>query len=192
MRELAHAGRLNGYESSLLILALSVETQILESDDVFRLTRLISSVAVGDIRIASEECASALHILDHLCCYYCCSFCDLVVMPLLCIYTGSYEKVEMEDAVPFSIAFLNKSVDVFATLRPESALADLQKNPLAERAWITQEWLLSRRTIHFGMGELRWICRTKSETETGETFTDTSGTQRIHDALEAIVDDNES
>ncbi|KAJ4347160.1 uncharacterized protein N0V89_011098 [Didymosphaeria variabile] len=100
-------------------------------------------------------------------------------------YDGCFiPRPKLTDPVPFNIAYQGTSVDAYAALRPESASADLQSNPLADRAWITQEWLLSRRIIHFARGDLRWICRTKSETETGEAFVDTSGTNRIHRALD--------
>jgi hypothetical protein len=93
----------------------------------------------------------------------------------------------MPDAVPLNISYQGRSINIHVALRPKSALADLQANPLAGRTWITQEWLLSRRTIHFCIGELRWICRTESETETGEAFIDTSGTQRVHDAVQEMT-----
>jgi len=35
----------------------------------------------------------------------------------------------------------------------------LGETPLAKRGWITQEWMLSRRTVHFLRGTLLWACR---------------------------------
>ncbi|ORY07148.1 heterokaryon incompatibility protein-domain-containing protein [Clohesyomyces aquaticus] len=48
-------------------------------------------------------------------------------------------RVRMPDAVPLRINYKGRAIRIHAALRPESALTDLQKNPLAHRAWITQE-----------------------------------------------------
>ena len=44
-----------------------------------------------------------------------------------------------------------------------SFLADLESpnlKPLSSRAWVTQEWELSRRIVHFRRGMMIWNCRT--------------------------------
>lgn len=44
----------------------------------------------------------------------------------------------------------------------------IDSSPLDDRAWITQEWLLSRRMVHFTQARLVWSCSTLSESEDGE------------------------
>ncbi|OCL10127.1 HET-domain-containing protein, partial [Glonium stellatum] len=61
---------------------------------------------------------------------------------------------------PFKLGEQGPAEVIHAALPPAAVVGDLQMNPLAERAWITQEWLLSRRTIHFTKGHLIWVCRT--------------------------------
>lgn len=41
-------------------------------------------------------------------------------------------------------------------------------SPLNERAWITQEWLLSRRIVYYTKGQMVWSCKKKSEGEDHE------------------------
>lgn len=40
-----------------------------------------------------------------------------------------------------------------------------RRDPLSQRAWVLQEWLLSRRIAHFCSGELFWECNTGMECE---------------------------
>ena len=41
-------------------------------------------------------------------------------------------------------------------------------SPLNERAWITQEWLLSRRIVYYTKGQMVWSCKKKSQGEDHE------------------------
>ncbi|KAK5654552.1 hypothetical protein OQA88_7181 [Cercophora sp. LCS_1] len=57
---------------------------------------------------------------------------------------------------------------VYITLFPDrdlTSLESLEASPLGSRAWITQEWMLSRRTIHYTLGRMIWTCRTMLEGE---------------------------
>jgi hypothetical protein len=58
---------------------------------------------------------------------------------------------------------------VFATVILDND-SDLypEKGPLNKRAWITQEWLLSRRMVFYTKGQMIWSCKTVTQRETGE------------------------
>lgn len=96
---------------------------------------------------------------------------------------------KVADPVPLPLATQNglAASSVYASLYPNEDDGNITLNPLNERAWITQEWLLSRRTIHFTRGRLIWSCRSRLESEDGEPLHDESGTQRLHESL-AIFD----
>ncbi|KAK1635891.1 heterokaryon incompatibility protein-domain-containing protein [Colletotrichum phormii] len=47
-----------------------------------------------------------------------------------------------------------------ATLFPDSINTTVSETPLDNRAWITQEWMLSPRVIHYTKARLVWACRT--------------------------------
>ena len=40
----------------------------------------------------------------------------------------------------------------------EAGARDLEMKPLGDRAWVFQEWLLSKRLIHFSKDQVRWEC----------------------------------
>lgn len=69
----------------------------------------------------------------------------------------------------------DKNVKVMATLRYES-VEDIfpEHGILNERAWATQEWLLSRRILFFTPGALVWSCKEITQRETGERCYSTS------------------
>jgi hypothetical protein len=58
---------------------------------------------------------------------------------------------------------------VYATLFPDQAQSSLTQAPLGSRAWITQEWMLSPRTIHYTKARMAWACRTHVKCEDGYT-----------------------
>jgi hypothetical protein len=60
---------------------------------------------------------------------------------------------------------------MYATLHPGD-IDDVYESPLGKRAWITQEWLLSRRAIHFTKSHLVWSCQETMQSETGEKVVD--------------------
>nr|POE65068.1 hypothetical protein CFP56_34736 [Quercus suber] len=51
---------------------------------------------------------------------------------------------------------------------PEEKHGAIDWSALDGRAWITQEFLLSRRILHFTQAQLIWSCSTINETENGE------------------------
>jgi hypothetical protein len=55
---------------------------------------------------------------------------------------------------------------------------------LAQRAWATQEWLLSRRMIFYTAGNLVWSCKTVSQRETGASFHSTARNARWKNLVE--------
>ncbi|CAI4215975.1 unnamed protein product [Parascedosporium putredinis] len=59
---------------------------------------------------------------------------------------------------------------VYASLFPDADVSDLDGSPLGQRAWITQEWMLSPRTVHYTEARLVWACRTILEGEDGEVL----------------------
>jgi Heterokaryon incompatibility protein (HET) len=52
---------------------------------------------------------------------------------------------------------------------PEIVDTSVGGTPLSKRAWITQEWILSRRIVHFLTDGMKWKC---GETEKSEVSTD--------------------
>ncbi len=55
--------------------------------------------------------------------------------------------------------------------RREGVFADIFKSsPLATRAWTLQEWILSRRTIHFTNEQMFWECQEAGFAEDGSSF----------------------
>ncbi|KAK1752263.1 heterokaryon incompatibility protein-domain-containing protein [Echria macrotheca] len=80
--------------------------------------------------------------------------------------TFSLPRVEM----PYRIdeASSSDAESMYLTLFPDrdlTSLESLEASPLGSRAWITQEWMLSRRTIHYTLGRMIWACRTLMEGE---------------------------
>ncbi|KAH7309741.1 heterokaryon incompatibility protein-domain-containing protein [Stachybotrys elegans] len=71
---------------------------------------------------------------------------------------------------------------MFVTLFPDQAISSLTLAPLGSRAWITQEWMLSPRTIHYTASRMVWACRThvKCEDEYTEPPMDE---QRLFDSV---------
>ncbi|KAK7440868.1 heterokaryon incompatibility protein [Colletotrichum acutatum] len=68
-----------------------------------------------------------------------------------------------------------------ATLFPDALDTTVSETPLGSRAWITQEWMLSPRVIHYTKARMVWACRTLLKCEDGEN--ETSGDeQRLFDS----------
>lgn len=60
---------------------------------------------------------------------------------------------------------------IFASLPPTDFKSiSPEQGPLSDRAWATQEWLLSRRMIFYTTGDLVWSCKLISQFETGLSF----------------------
>jgi hypothetical protein len=57
------------------------------------------------------------------------------------------------------------AVATYKALHPGD-IDDIYENPLGKRAWITQEWLLSRRAIHFTRSHLVLSCQETMQSET--------------------------
>ncbi|RDW71840.1 hypothetical protein BP5796_07874 [Coleophoma crateriformis] len=49
----------------------------------------------------------------------------------------------------------------------------LDRSPLSNRAWVLQERVLSRRTIHFAKDQMYWECQNHAVAEDGTIFSDT-------------------
>ncbi|OHF04123.1 heterokaryon incompatibility protein [Colletotrichum orchidophilum] len=63
-----------------------------------------------------------------------------------------------------------------ATLFPDALDTTVSETPLGSRAWITQEWMLSPRVIHYTKARMVWACRTLLKCEDGEI--ETSGDEQ--------------
>ncbi|KXH45627.1 hypothetical protein CSIM01_09696 [Colletotrichum simmondsii] len=63
-----------------------------------------------------------------------------------------------------------------ATLFPDALDTTVSETPLGSRAWITQEWMLSPRVIHYTKARMVWACRTLLKCEDGEN--ETSGDEQ--------------
>ncbi|KAF2820612.1 HET-domain-containing protein [Ophiobolus disseminans] len=59
-----------------------------------------------------------------------------------------------------------------------------ESGALADRAWATQEWLLSRRMVFYTEGSLVWSCKTVSQRETGASFHSTARNARWKNLVE--------
>jgi len=57
---------------------------------------------------------------------------------------------------------------VYVALFPDQEICSIDQAPLGERAWITQEWMLSPRIVHFTQARMIWVCKTVIEAEDGE------------------------
>ncbi|KAL2015711.1 hypothetical protein VTK56DRAFT_4907 [Thermocarpiscus australiensis] len=86
------------------------------------------------------------------------------------------------NAVEISSSGMANGSELYARLTDLSAseepvhLVYLKKdNPLRDRAWTFQEWLLSSRIIHFTVGEVLWECNTLQRCECQTTQSGTSG-----------------
>jgi hypothetical protein len=81
-----------------------------------------------------------------------------------------YLNVPAPVQIPLS-AIMGQELGTFtATLdsKPSVSWIDFKSSPLYQRAWVTQEWLLSRRMVHFFKHGLVWICNEISQNETGD------------------------
>ncbi|KAF2751592.1 HET-domain-containing protein [Sporormia fimetaria CBS 119925] len=68
---------------------------------------------------------------------------------------------------------------IYATQMPlEYTPITPESSPLDQRAWATQEWLLSRRMVFFTEQCLVWSCKTISQRETGGSFHSTARNTR--------------
>lgn len=55
----------------------------------------------------------------------------------------------------------------FSSAKSRQVQHSLSLGPLHERAWITQEWILPPRVIHYTQDRMVWSCRAKTESEMG-------------------------
>lgn len=76
--------------------------------------------------------------------------------------SGSTEAMERAGSFTVNIAW-NYLLDL-----------DVLQCTLGDRCWITQEWLLSRRMVHYLQEGMVWICKTAAEDETGRNYTKTT------------------
>jgi Heterokaryon incompatibility protein (HET) len=72
--------------------------------------------------------------------------------------TGTGTAISMLDAGSISV---NIAWSQFSTVSPESCT-------LGDRGWITQEWILSRRMVHYLEEGMAWVCKTTAQDEFGE------------------------
>lgn len=78
------------------------------------------------------------------------------------------------------------SARVFARLRADSVEDTFPENgALNQRAWATQEWLLSRRVIFFTPAAIMWSCKMITQRETGERCFNISRNIRWKTVVEA-------
>jgi len=75
---------------------------------------------------------------------------------------------EQPEAVPISFEPGKPDNFVYAALHAAERYGGLDNSPLEMRAWITQEWILSRRVLHFTEAQLVYSCCTMSEAEDGQ------------------------
>jgi hypothetical protein len=61
--------------------------------------------------------------------------------------------------------FGDPSLPAYLNTEPDAYLAEVDKGPLAQRAWVCQERICSPRTLHFGATQLFWQCNQATRTE---------------------------
>nr|POE76180.1 hypothetical protein CFP56_59660 [Quercus suber] len=69
-------------------------------------------------------------------------------------------------APPVAIPYRGISMELYQ--HPDEKHGAIDWSALDSRAWITQEFLLSKRIIHFTRAQLIWSCSTINETENGD------------------------
>ncbi|KAL7943842.1 heterokaryon incompatibility domain-containing protein [Trichoderma barbatum] len=80
-------------------------------------------------------------------------------------------------------------VQVFATVRRDTAANTFPEfGALNNRAWATQEWLLSRRIVFFTKGTIIWSCKAITQRETGERCYSVSRNTRWKNVIEQYSD----
>jgi hypothetical protein len=72
--------------------------------------------------------------------------------------TGTGAMISMQEAGSFSVNIAWS----------EYSHWDLIGSTLGNRGWITQEWILSRRMVHYLEEGMVWTCKTRAENESGE------------------------
>lgn len=63
----------------------------------------------------------------------------------------------------------------YLTTEPPPAVKELDGGPLNSRAWVLQERVLSRRTIHFAKNQVYWSCKMLGIDESGASYLDSFG-----------------
>ncbi|KAF2476061.1 HET-domain-containing protein, partial [Lindgomyces ingoldianus] len=94
-----------------------------------------------------------------------------------CFFTRSHPPASIE------LSHISQSGDregsVFASSMPiDYVPITPELGPLAQRAWATQEWLLSRRMIFYTADSLVWSCKMITQRETGGSFHSTARNHR--------------
>jgi hypothetical protein len=77
------------------------------------------------------------------------------------------EPVELPNILPRTEATVDSA---FVMLYPDEKDGNPELMPLNDRAWVTQEWLLSRRMVHYTTNRMIWSCKTLIESEDGEVI----------------------
>ena len=67
---------------------------------------------------------------------------------------------------PVEIPFKGSTIQ--CSLHPHPEYGNVDNSPLDKRVWITQEWLLSKRMVHYTQARMIWSCATLSKGEDGE------------------------
>ncbi|KAI1342690.1 heterokaryon incompatibility protein-domain-containing protein [Xylariaceae sp. FL0016] len=62
---------------------------------------------------------------------------------------------------------------IYAGLSPDQVTCSIDQAPLNERAWITQEWMLSPRVVHYTAARMLWACKTSMISEDGQMVPET-------------------
>lgn len=96
-----------------------------------------------------------------------------------------HASVELEGFAPSS------NVKVMASIRSETADEVFPEHGiLNNRAWATQEWLLSRRMVFYTPGQVMWSCKKITQRETGERCYSVSRNHHWKNVIEQYSDRN--
>lgn len=86
--------------------------------------------------------------------------------PTECVGLPQFDEVGDTGSVFLTIRDASKGKDG----RYLDSIENPDLSPLSSRAWITQEWQLSRRLVHYRNGQMIWCCNSIAQGEDGREF----------------------
>ncbi|KAK3345686.1 hypothetical protein B0H65DRAFT_494879 [Neurospora tetraspora] len=94
--------------------------------------------------------------------------CRYLWIDSLCILQDS-ESDWLTESANMSSIYAHATLNIAATAQRDASVEYFRtlKEPILSRAWVFQERLLSRRTLHFGSSEVLWECRSGCFCECG-------------------------
>jgi hypothetical protein len=88
-------------------------------------------------------------------------------------HIGDDIPAEISFALPHNPSAAQEIVQEYVIARRADALRDIVQAPLNEGAWVLQELVLSRRTLHFARNQLHWHCYELATSEDDSVHSET-------------------